>query len=67
MLSVSTKRKIPTSWVLVLTPSAVSAMTPNKMRPRGTRFYGGAVLVVRNTGVGVVAKEHAKGRYTKYV
>ena len=45
---------------------SVLAMTPNKMRPRGTRFYGGAILVVRNTGVGVVAKERAKGRYAKY-
>ena len=38
------------------------AMIPNKMRPRGTQFYGGAVLVVRTTGVGVVAKEHSKRR-----
>ena len=45
----------------------VLAVIPNKMGPRGTQFYGGAVLVVRNTGVGVVAKEHAKGRYAKYV
>ena len=45
----------------------VLAVIPNKMQPRGTRFYGGAVLVVRTTGVGVVAKERAKGRYAKYV
>ena len=45
----------------------VPAVIPNKMQPRGTRFYGGAVLVVRTTGVGVVAKECAKGRYAKYV
>ena len=45
----------------------VLAVIPNKMRPRGTQFYGGAVLVVRTTGVGVVAEERAKGRYAKYV
>ena len=45
----------------------VLALIPNKMRPRGTRFYGGAVLVIRTTGVVVVAKERAKGRYAKYV
>ena len=45
----------------------VPALIPNKMRPRGTRFYGGAVLFVRTTGVGVVAKESAKVRYAKYV
>ena len=37
------------------------------MRPCGTRFYGGAVLIVSTTSVGVVAKERAKGRYAKYV
>ena len=42
-------------------------VVPNKMRPCGTLFYGGAVLVVRTTGVGIVAKERAKGRYAKYV
>ena len=45
----------------------VLAVTPNKIRPRGTQFYGGAVLVVRTTGVGVGAKERVKGRYSKYV
>ena len=45
----------------------VLAVIPNKMRPRGTQFYGGAVLVVRTTGVGVVSKERDKGRYSKYV
>ena len=45
----------------------VPARIQYKMRPRDTRFYGGAVLVVRTTGVGVVAKERAKGRYAKYV
>ena len=45
----------------------VPAVIPNKMRPRGTRFYGGAVLVVRTTDVGVISKESAKGRYAKYV
>ena len=45
----------------------VLAMIPNKMRSHGTRFYGGAVLVVSATGVGDVAKERSKGRYAKYV
>ena len=45
----------------------VLAVVSNKMRPRGTRFYGGAVLVVRTTGVDVVAEERAKGRNAKYV
>ena len=45
----------------------VLAVIPNKMRPCGTQFYGGAILVVRTTDVGVVAKERAKGRYAKYV
>ena len=44
----------------------VLAVVPNKMQPRFTRFYGGAVLVVRTTGVGVVAEESAKVRYAKY-
>ena len=41
----------------------VLAVIPNKMRPRGTRFYGGTILVVRTTGVGVFPKERAKGRW----
>ena len=45
----------------------VLAVIPNKMRPRGTLFYGGAILVVRTNGIGVVAKERAKGRYAKYI
>ena len=45
----------------------VPAMIPNKMRPRGTRFDRGAVLVVRITGVGVVGEERAEGRYAEYV
>ena len=45
----------------------VPAVIPNKMLPRGTRFYGGSVLVVRTTGVGVVAEERAKGKYVKFV
>ena len=45
----------------------VLAVIPNKMQPRGTQFYGGAVLVLRTTNVGVVAKERAEGRYAKYV
>ena len=45
----------------------VPAVIPNKMRPRGTRFYGGAVLVVRTTGVGMIAEERAEGRYAEYV
>ena len=45
----------------------VLSVIPNKMRPRGTQFYGGSVLVVRTTGVGVVTKERAKGRYAKYI
>ena len=44
----------------------VPDVIPNKMLPFGTQFYGGAVLVVKTTGVGVVAKECAKGRYAKY-
>ena len=45
----------------------VPDVIPNKMLPFGTQFYGGAVLIVSNTGVGVVAEERAKGRYAKYV
>ena len=45
----------------------VLAVIPKKMRPRGTQFYGGAVLVIRTTDVGAVSKECAKGRYAKYV
>ena len=45
----------------------VLAVVPNKMQPHGTRFYGGADLVARATGIGVVAEERAKGRYAKYV
>ena len=45
----------------------VLALVSNKMRPRGTEFYGGAVLFLSTNGVGVVGKERAKGRYAKYV
>ena len=45
----------------------VLAVIPKIMQPCGIRFYGGAVLVLRITAIGVVAKECAKGRYAKYV